>query len=122
MSRWPLVALAIFAALFLWERGNRIEAESDAAMAKGRATALTEANRTLSRTIDMVSRQRVDNDAIAAAVAAELDKNATRETVTRTIIEKAVQNDPVANEWASSPVPDSVRQGLRAGQVDPGTR
>ncbi len=78
---------------------------------------LTEANKANVIALNAVRQQRIDNDAIAEAVAAKLTENGVRETNTRTIIEREVRNDPKVRAWGDTAVPDSLRRALRADQV-----
>lgn len=118
----PYIALALLVGVVLWQRAHIAEQAGDLKVERAKVADMTEANKTLSQTIDMVTRQRVDNDAIAAAVTAALQGNLQREVQTKTIIERAVQNDPAVRDWGGVPVPSSVREALRSGQVDPGPR
>ena len=118
----PYIALALLVGVVLWQRAHIAEQAGDLKVERAKVADMTEANKTLSQTIDMVTRQRVDNDAIAAAVTAALQGNTQREVQTKTIIERAVQNDPAVRDWGGVPVPSSVREALRSGQVDPGPR
>lgn len=118
----PYIALALLVGVVLWQRAHIAEQAGDLKVERAKVADMTEANKTLSQTIDMVTRQRVDNDAIAAAVTAALQGNTQREVQTKTIIERAVQNDPAVRDWGGVPVPSSVREALRSGQVDPDPR
>lgn len=119
---WYVVPLALLGVALMITRGTLADVRGDLKAADARVQSLNEANATLSHTIDMVGRQRVDNDAIAAAVAAQLQGNVARETTTKTIIERAVQNDPATADWGSRPLPDGVRAALRSGEDDPAPR
>lgn len=106
---FPLIALAF---IVLHQR-NTITGrtvERDAAL-KAEAQ-VREANRSQEETIRRMASARIDNDAIAAAVAAKLGDVKTREVNTRTIIERAKVNDPQVRNWADSPIPNSVRGAL----------
>lgn len=118
----PYIALALLVGVVLWQRAHIAEQAGDLKVERAKVADMTEANKTLSQTIDMVTRRQVDNDAIAAAVTAALQGNTQREVQTKTIIERAVQNDPAVRDWGGVPVPSSVREALRSGQVDPGPR
>lgn len=107
----PLAGLAI-ALFFVREDLKSKSAQLDTA--KTRVTDLTNANASQAKSLAAVQAQRVDNDAIATAVAAKVGTNTVHETQTRTIIEKAAQNDPVVRNLLDTPLPDSVRQALRA--------
>jgi len=106
----PIAGLAV--AVWFLHEDNAVKAAKLEAAAQQVKT-VTAANAGLLAAIDAAKAQRVDNDAIAAAVAAKVGGNTTRETNTRTIIEKAVANDPKVADWASSPLPSSVREALR---------
>lgn len=114
----PYFALALLVGVVLWQRAHIAEQAGDLKVERTKVADMTEANKTLSQTIDMVTRQRVDNDAIAEAVTARLQGNVQREVQTKTIIERAVQNDPAVRDWGGVPVPSSVREALRPGPVD----
>ena len=107
----PIAGLLV--AVWFLREDNRVQA-ADLKAATEHVATLETANKGLSQAIDAVKAQRVDNDAIATAVAAKIANNSVREVNTRTIIEKAAANDPHVASWADTPVPDSVRQALRA--------
>lgn len=119
---WPfalgLGALIAVGALYLDNKA----AHADLKVAQQRVSDVIAANKSLNTALTAVSAQRVDNDAIAAAIAGKLGAIKTRETQTQTIIERAIASDPKTAAWASVAVPDSVRSALRARQVDAGTR
>lgn len=109
---WPLFVIVPLVFVLLIQR-NTITgrtAERDAAV-KAEAQ-VREANRSQEETIRRMAGARIDNDAIAAAVAERLGTVKTRETNTRTIIERAKVNDPQVRDWADSPIPNSVRGAL----------
>lgn len=118
----PYLALALLVGVVLYQRAHIAEQAGDLKVERVKVADMTEANKTLSETIDKVTRQRVDNDAIAAAVTAALQGNLQREVQTKTIIERAVQNDPATRDWAGVPVPDGVREALRTDKVGTGAR
>lgn len=107
----PLVGLLI---TVLVMRNDLTDKTAKLDAANVRVTDVTAANKGLSTALDKVNAARVDNDAIATAVAAKLGTNTVRETNTRTIIEKAAANDPAVRNLVDTPLPDSVRAGLRA--------
>lgn len=111
---WYVLPLIAMGAALMITRGTLADVRGDLKAADARVQSLNEANATLSHTIDMVGQQRVDNDAIAAAVAMQLQSNVARETTTRTIIERAAHDDPAIADWGSGAVPDGVRAALRA--------
>lgn len=106
-----LLGLFIYALLIrndLTRKGAALDVE------KARVADLATANQGLGVALTQVRLQRIDNDAIALAVAAKVGKNQTIEKQTETIIEKAAANDPVTRSWADSPLPSGVRDALRA--------
>ena len=105
----PLIALA-FIVLFQRNTITDRTAKLDASV-KAEAQ-LRETNKANADIIEALSQRRVDNDAIAEAVAAKLGTVKTREVNTRTIIERAKANDPNVRDWADRPIPDSVRGAL----------
>lgn len=105
----PLVALA-FIVLFQRNTITGRTAERDAAQAQ--AAQLQETNEANQDIIEALAQARIDNDAIAEAVAARIGEVRTREVNTRTIIERAKQDDPVVRDWANEPIPSSVRGAL----------
>lgn len=106
----PLLGLLITVLVMRNDLTNT-HAKLDAAQV--RVTDLTKANKTLSDFQAGLAAMRVDNDAIATAIAGKIQINNTREVHTREVIEKAVRNDPATRSWADSPVPVSVRAALR---------
>ncbi len=118
---WPAIPIVGLAVALWFSREDAKTARADTEAAKQHVQTVETANASLRSAIDGLKQQRVDNDAIAAAVAAKLGSNATREVQTRTIIEKAVQNDPKVRDWADSPLPDSVRAALQPHDGKPRT-
>lgn len=119
---WPFGLIVALAFVVLFQR-NTITgrtAERDAATA--RVKDVSEANAGLRRTLDVMAAARVDNDAIAEAVAKRIGNTQTRLVETRTIIEKAKRDDPAVRNWGAVPVPSSVREALRAREADPAPR
>lgn len=119
---WPLLVIVPLAFVVLFQR-NTITgrtAERDAAVA--RVADVTTANKGLSDTIASMAAARVDNDAIAEAVAKRIGNTNTRLVETRTIIEKATRNDPAVRTWGAVPVPSSVREALRPREANPAPR
>ncbi len=116
----PIVIIALLIAAVLWLRGDltRVRAEREAA--KVQVATVTKANEPLARSLDTIREQRVDNDAIAATLAAAIGDNRMVETRTNTIIREAAANDPVVYDWLGQPVPGSVREALRASADDGG--
>ena len=106
------IAFAALLAAFLWQRNDLTRAR-DALTAEQRTTAdLRAANGTLAKSLDVERSKRVDNDAIAAAVAARIGTIQTTETNTIVKYEKAKQDDPTVVDWSRQPVPDSVREAV----------
>lgn len=75
---------------------------------------LTKSNKDAADVINRLAAARIDNDAIAEAVASKVGTNTVRETHTNTIIERAGHNDPKVHDWLSEPIPASVRGALQA--------
>ncbi len=107
----PLVGLLL---LVLWQRNSLTDKTAKLDAANVQVTSLTSANKADQDAFAALRGARVDNDAIAAAIAAKLGDNRTIETNTRTIIERAARDDPATRDWASQPVPLSVRGALHA--------
>lgn len=107
----PLVGLT-FALLFM--RASLAHKDTELTVANAHAVDLTKANADAKLQLDKLAANRIDNDAIASAVAAKVGVNTVRETNTRTIIERAGQNDPKVSTWLREPVPSSVRGALSA--------
>lgn len=108
----PLAGLLIFA---LFQKIELTRTKANLKAAETRVTDVTLANQSLNNGLSHVRLQRIDNDAIALAVAAKVGKNEVIETHTETVIEKAAKNDPVVKTWIDAPLPNSVRDALRAG-------
>lgn len=106
----PLVGLLI---TVLVMRNDLTDKTAKLDAANTRVTDVTAANKGLSTALDQVKAARVDNDAIANAVAAKIGTNTVRETVTHTTIEKAAANDPAVKAVVDTPLPQSVRDALR---------
>lgn len=119
---WPAIPIVALAVALWFAREDAHVARSDLKAANEHVQTVETANASLKTAIDAVKAQRVDNDAIAAAVALKLGDNATREIQTRTIIEKAVHDDPKVRDWADSPLPDSVRAALQPDNGRPRPR
>lgn len=114
-----LLGLAIFA---LFQKIDLTRTKAHLAASEQRVADVTDANKSLNIALAKVQQQRIDNDAIAASVAARVGQGRTIETHTNTVIEKAVKSDPVAKSWADSRLPDSVRAALRADQSNAAPR
>jgi LysB family phage lysis regulatory protein len=118
----PFIAIALLIGLVLWQRNSITAAEATAEAQKVRIEDLNKANASLDATVKDFAAQRVANDKIFGDLLAAVGGNETRLVETRTIIEKAIANDPVVRAWYDTPVPDSVREALRARAVDPASR
>lgn len=110
----PYIAIVglIMAVLFL--RNDVTGARAGEATALQKAANLQAVNADNARTIASMGQQRVDNDAIASAVAAKVGANVTRETRVVTVLKEGQRNDPQVRAWAASPIPGSVRGALNA--------
>lgn len=109
---WPLFVIVplIFAVLMM--RTTISDTKARLAAKTTEAANLSKANAANVKIIEGFSQQRIDNDAIATAVAAKLNNNGVREVNTRTVIERLKRDDPQVRDWANVPVPDSVRRTL----------
>ena len=115
----PWLAIALLGAAVLWLRGDLASAKAERDAAQVRVADMEAANASLAESLDLVRRQRADNDAIAQMLSAALAGNSARETITRETITEVSRNDPETRAWADTPVPLGVRDGLRADPVDP---
>lgn len=112
---WPAIPiLGLAVAAFLY-REDAAHKAADLKVAQAQVSDLTVANKTDAAALAAAQAQRADNDAIAATVASQLKGNITTQNTTRTVIEKAIASDPKTADWASSPLPDSLRNALRSG-------
>lgn len=109
----PYALLAALLIAFLWQRNTLTKTTADLEAAEVRVEDVTAANATLAEAIKKVNQAQIDNDAIAAAVAARLEGNRVREVHTREVIREAIENDPESNDWANQPVPSRLREALR---------
>jgi hypothetical protein len=109
---WPLFVIVPLAFVILIQRTTISDKTAKLDLKTAEAAQLSEANKANTATIRAFAQQRIDNDAIAEAVAARLDRNGVREVNTRTIIERAKQDDPQVRDWANQPVPNSVRRAI----------
>jgi len=112
----PFVAIALLIGVFLWQRNSLTDVHAKLDAKSAEAAQLAKANEANAKVIEGFSQQRIDNDAIATAVAAKVSGNATREVQTQTIIKEAVKNDPTVRAWADSPIPDGVRSAVNASR------
>lgn len=111
---WYIPALAAAAFAILWLRNDNLAKSADLKTAQVQVGDLTRANKAAQTALDKVTAIRIDNDAIAAAVAAKVGDNNTREIHTNTVIEKAAANDPQVRALVDTPLPDSLRAALRS--------
>lgn len=120
----PYIAIALLIGFLLYQRGNLATATGERDAALVHAAQLAATNAANQRTMQGMAAQRIDNDAIATAVATRLQDNQVREVHTQTVIREAIRNDPTVRTWADSPIPDSVRSALAApgGRVPPPAR
>jgi hypothetical protein len=72
------------------------------------------------RVIEGFAKQRVDNDAIATAVAAKLNLNRAQTEKVRVELRKAQDNDATVRDWAVTPIPDLVQRLLNEDVTDAG--
>lgn len=114
LKYWWVTAIGGLLITVLWQRNDLTAKNAAIHAAAVRITDLDNANKSQKAALDKIGAAKVDNDAIAAAVAAKLQGNTVRETNTRTIIEKAAANDPAIKSWYDTPVPGGVRDALRA--------
>lgn len=109
---WPLFVIVPLAFVVLIQRTTISDKTAKLDAKTAEAANLSKANAANVRIIEGFSKQRIDNDAIAEAVATRLNKNGVREVNTRTVIERLKRDDPQVRDWANVPVPDSVRRTL----------
>jgi hypothetical protein len=95
----------------LWQRNTISTQGGKLNLAAQQITDLTAANASAQVTINGFAQQRIDNDAIAAAVAKRLESNRAQTEGQRQAIRNAT-NDPSVRNWANQPVPSSVRNVL----------
>lgn len=115
---WPLFVIIplVFAILFM--RATIASKQAALDLKTVEAKNLSEANAANAKFIEGLTKQRLDNDAIADAIAARLSVNNTREIHTREVIERAIRDDAKVRDWASVPVPNGVRSALAAPNQD----
>lgn len=113
----PYVVIAALIGAVVWFRSDAHDARADLKVADARVAVVTDANASLKNALDAVKQARADNDAIAAKVIAAVGAAGQRENTFHLDFGKAVQNDPVARNWALEPVPVGVRAALRAREV-----
>ena len=107
----PYIAITILIVAFLWQRGSLVKANAKEKAARVELGTALAANVQNEKTIEGFRQQRVDNDAIALAVAERL--NVTRSGTERIAIElREARNDPKVRDWSDTPVPDSVQRSL----------
>ncbi|WLJ71245.1 hypothetical protein [Sphingomonas phage Birtae] len=109
---WWIGALVALAFVVLIQRNTITDRTAERDQSKAEAAQLRETNKANEDIMKALASRRVDNDAIAEAVAARLGTVREREVNTRTIIERAKQDDPNVRDWADRPIPNSVRDAL----------
>ena len=119
---WPFGLIVALAFVVLFQRNTITGRTAERDAAQARVKDVSEANAGLQATIRTMASARVDNDAIAEAVAKRVGNTQTRLVETRTIIEKAKRDDPAVRNWGAVPVPSSVREALRAREAAPAPR
>jgi hypothetical protein len=107
----PFIAIALLLGFILWQRNTISEQKGSLHVAQQQINDLNAANASAQVTINSFSQQRIDNDAIADAVAKRLDTNRAQTEGQRQAIRTA-SNDPKVRDWANQPVPSSVRNVL----------
>jgi hypothetical protein len=107
----PFIAIALLIGFVLWQRNTISTQGGKLNLAAQQITDLTAANASAQVTINGFAQQRIDNDAIAAAVAKRLESNRAQTEGQRQAIRNAT-NDPSVRNWANQPVPSSVRNVL----------
>lgn len=95
----------------LWMRGNNAKLAGEVDVVTLQRDTAIQANKENEKTIEAFRQQRVDNDAIATAVASKLSLNRARTERSRQAIRNA-QDDPTVRAWANEPVPDSVSRAI----------
>jgi hypothetical protein len=114
---WALIGTgAIIAGLViavLWLRGNNAKLAGQVDVVTIERDSAVKANEANEKTIEAFRNQRVDNDAIAAAIASKLNSNRARTEGQRQAIRNA-QNDPNVRAWANQPIPSIVRDTIEA--------
>lgn len=108
----PIVVIVGLLMTVLFLRNDVTKASAERNAAKAEAANLSASNAENARTMAAMGQARVDNDAIANAVAAKIHINVTRETRVVTALKDAKRNDPNVRTWADSPIPGSVRAQL----------
>jgi hypothetical protein len=119
---WPFGLIVALGFVVLFQRNTITSRTAARDAAQARVKDVSEANAGLQRTLDVMAKARIDNDAIAEAVAKRIGNAQTRLVETRTIIEKARRDDPVVRDWGAVPVPSRVREALRTREADSATR
>lgn len=110
---YVIIGLLVIAALWLRNDVTRLAGERDAARVQ--VTAVTDANKSLKSSLDVIEAARADNDRLMLALTEARETNRDTEIRTNTIIREAAANDPIVHDWLATSVPDGVRQALRAG-------
>lgn len=116
----PFIAIALLIGFVLWQRNTISTQSGKLNVAAQQIVDLTAANASAQATIDSFAERRIDNDAIAAAVAQRLDSNRAHTEGQRQAIRNA-SNDPTVHDWAAMPIPDLIRRLLNDEVAAPGS-
>lgn len=108
----PFVLLAILLGIVLWQRNSLTDKSAKLEAASGAVSRLEATNAANQKTINDFAQQRVDNDAIAEAVASRIDVNRAATQAVNNKLKDAYRNDPNVRTWADMPIPDSVRRAI----------
>lgn len=106
----PYIVIGLLCAALLWARGDKLKAEGEQVKLQASVDKLTDVAKTNSETIRYEQRNRAVNDEAVKKLAADVNTIKLRRSQTVERIREIYRNDPVANDWANVPVPDSVRQ------------
>lgn len=115
MKFGPFIVIALLIGFVLFQRNTISTQSGKINLAAQQITDLTAANASAQAQIDKFAQQRIDNDAIAAAVAQRLETNRAQTEGQRQAIRNAT-NDPTVRNWANQPVPSSVRHVLETAR------
>lgn len=106
-----LVAFGLLIGALLWVKIDLAKTKGDLALKTAEAAQLKKTNEQNARVIEGFTQQRIDNDAIAEAIAARLNLNRAQTEKVRVQLKEA-RNDPTVRDWAAMPVPDLVKRLL----------
>jgi hypothetical protein len=107
----PFIAIGLLLMAVLWLRGNNAKIAGERDQAVIVRDLYKKANDQNKLVIEGFAKQRIDNDAIATAVASKLEGNRARTEQSRRQLREA-QNDPNVRNWANQPVPNGMRRIL----------